>query len=102
MALKVNGEIIEDSVIQEEAERLRPQYEKAFKNMDAKERETQLLEWSKENLIEKTLLHQDVTKNEPEVPLSAWYFIWLMLDIAELLQKISPANCPSSDVKPAE
>ena len=68
MALKVNGEIIEDSTIQEEADRLRPQYEQAFQNMDAKEREAQLLEWSKENLIEKTLLQQEIIKNEPQVP----------------------------------
>ncbi len=68
MALKVNGEIIDDLAITEEANRLRPQYEKTFKNMDSKERETQLLEWSKENLIEKTLLQQEIIKNEPEIP----------------------------------
>ena len=67
MALMVNGEKIEDSAIQEEANRIRPQYEQAFKNMDANERESQLLEWSKENLIEKTLLEQEILKNEPEV-----------------------------------
>ena len=67
MALMVNGEIIDDSAIQEEANRIRPQYETTFKDMDAKERETQLLQWSKENLIEKTLLQQEVIKSEPEV-----------------------------------
>ncbi|MBN2588900.1 MAG: peptidylprolyl isomerase [Sedimentisphaerales bacterium] len=67
MALMVNGELIEDSTIQDEADRIRPQYEKTFKDMDAKEREAQLLKWSKENLIEKTLLQQEVIKNEPEV-----------------------------------
>lgn len=68
MAVMVNGERIEDSAIQEEAERLRPQYEKAFENMDAKEKEVQLLEWSRDNLVEKTLLQQDIDKNEPKVP----------------------------------
>ncbi len=68
MALKVNGELIDDAAIQEEIERLRPQYDKAFKSMDAKERETQLLEWSRENLIEKTLLQQEIIKSEPEIP----------------------------------
>lgn len=67
MAVMVNGEKIEDSAIQVEAERLRPGYEKMFKDMEVKEREAQLLEWSKENLIEKTLLQQEVTKNEPKV-----------------------------------
>ncbi|MBN1975232.1 MAG: peptidylprolyl isomerase [Sedimentisphaerales bacterium] len=67
MAVLVNGEKIEDSAILEEAERLRPQYEKTFEHMDAKEREAQLLEWSKENLVEKTLLKQEIIKNEPKV-----------------------------------
>jgi parvulin-like peptidyl-prolyl isomerase len=67
MALLVNGERIDDSEIREEAERIRPQYEKAFHLMDVKDREAQLLEWSKENLIEKTLLKQEVIKNEPKI-----------------------------------
>ena len=37
MAEIVNGERIEDSAIKEEAERLRPQYEKVFESMDEKE-----------------------------------------------------------------
>jgi len=68
MAVIVNGEKIEDSTIKEEVERLRPQYEKAFQEMEAKEREAQLLEWSKENLIEKTLLQQEIKEKEPKVP----------------------------------
>ena len=67
MAVMVNGEIIDDSAIQEEAERLRPRYEKTFESMEAKEREVQLLEWSKENLIEKKLLQQEIEKNEPKI-----------------------------------
>ena len=60
--------IIEDSVIKEEIERLRPQYEKVFREMEAKDREDQLLEWSKENLIERTLLQQEIKEKEPKVP----------------------------------
>jgi parvulin-like peptidyl-prolyl isomerase len=67
MALLINGERIDDSEIREEAERIRPQYEKAFHLMDVKDREAQLLEWSKENLIEKTLLKQEIIKNEPKI-----------------------------------
>jgi len=67
MSVIVNGEKIDDNEIQNEVERLRPQYEKAFNLMDEKEREAQLIEWSKENLIEKTLLHQDIKKNEPKI-----------------------------------
>ena len=68
MALLINGEKIEDTVIQKEVERLRPDYEKAFSDMDPKERETQLLDWCKENVIERTLLKQEIKNIEPVVP----------------------------------
>jgi parvulin-like peptidyl-prolyl isomerase len=68
MALLVNGERIEDSAIHREAERLRPQYEKVFTDMNPEQRENQLLDWSKENLIEKTLLRQEVKNSEPKIP----------------------------------
>ncbi len=68
MAVIVNGEKIEDSAIKEEVERLRPQYEKAFQEMETNDREAQLFEWSKENLIERTLLRQEIKENEPKVP----------------------------------
>lgn len=67
MAVLVNGERIEDSLIHKEAERLRSDYEKAFMDMDPREREVQLLDWCKENVIERTLLRQEVKNNEPEV-----------------------------------
>jgi hypothetical protein len=51
----VNGERIEDSAIQKEVERLRPRYEEVFADMNSAEREKQLLEWSKQNVIEKAL-----------------------------------------------
>jgi parvulin-like peptidyl-prolyl isomerase len=68
MAVIVNGERIEDSAIKEEVERLRPQYENVFQEMETKDSEAQLFEWSKENLIERTLLRQEIKKNEPKVP----------------------------------
>ena len=68
MAVLVNGERIEDTSIYKEAERLRPDYEKTFTDMDPKEREVQLLDWSRENLIERALLRQEVENNEPEIP----------------------------------
>jgi len=51
MAFIVNGERIEDSVIKQEVERLRPDYERVFVDQEPKERETQLLDWSRENVI---------------------------------------------------
>jgi parvulin-like peptidyl-prolyl isomerase len=67
MALLVNGERIEDSAIHKEAERLRPDYEKVFADMNPEQREAQLLDWSKENLIERTLLHQEVKSSETKI-----------------------------------
>jgi parvulin-like peptidyl-prolyl isomerase len=68
MALIVNGEKIEDSAIQQEVERLRPDYERVFADQDAKEREAQLLDWSRENMIEKVLISQEAEKNGDKIP----------------------------------
>ena len=68
MALIVNGEKIEDSAIKQEAERLRPDYERVFSDQDPKEREAQLFDWSKENVIEKILINQEVKKNGENIP----------------------------------
>ncbi|MHC4394744.1 MAG: peptidylprolyl isomerase [Planctomycetota bacterium] len=62
MALTVNGEKIEDSAIQQEAERLRSDYERVFADQDPKGREAQLLEWSRENVIERVLINQQARK----------------------------------------
>jgi len=62
MALIVNGERVEDSMIQREVERLRPDYEKTFRDQPEQQRNAQLLEWSKENVIEMTLLRQEASK----------------------------------------
>ncbi len=68
MVLVVNGEKIEDSAIQKEVERLRPRYEKVFADMGPAERETQLLNWSKENVIEAVLIKQEAQKNRDKIP----------------------------------
>jgi len=68
MTLMVNGEKIEDSMIQQEVERLRPDYEEAFRDQPPQEREAQLLDWSKENVIEKVLLKQEAEKRISQIP----------------------------------
>jgi len=68
MAFVVNGERIEDSAIQQEIERLRPQYEHVFADQDPKEREAQLLDWSKENVIERVLINQEARQNGDKIP----------------------------------
>ena len=67
MALIVNGEKIEDSKIRQEAERLRPDYERVFKDQNTKEKEAQLLDWSRENVIERVLINQEAKKYEGQV-----------------------------------
>lgn len=62
MTLIVNGEKIEDSLIQQEVERLRPHYEKVFGNQDPKEQKAQLFDWSRENVIERVLINQEAKK----------------------------------------
>lgn len=67
MVLIVNGEKIEDSEIRQEAERLRPDYERVFKDQNTKEKEAQLLDWSRENVIERVLINQEAKKYEGQV-----------------------------------
>jgi parvulin-like peptidyl-prolyl isomerase len=68
MTLIVDGEKIEDSQVHQEIERLRPQYEQAFGDMDPKQRESQLRDWSRENIIEQALLKQHAKKHGPKIP----------------------------------
>jgi len=68
MTLIVNGEKIEESVMQQEVERLRPDYERVFADQQAEEREAQLLDWSRENVIEKVLINQEAEKNGDKIP----------------------------------
>jgi len=68
MALIVNGETIEDSVIRQEVERLRPDYERVFSDQDPKERDAQLTDWSRENVIERVLINQEAKENGGKIP----------------------------------
>ena len=68
MAFVVNGEKIEDSAVKQELERLRPDYERVFAEQDPKERESQLLDWSRENVIERVLISQEATANGDKIP----------------------------------
>jgi parvulin-like peptidyl-prolyl isomerase len=68
MALVINGERIEDKEIQQEIERLRPRYEEVFAEKDAVERDGQLRDWSRDNVIERVLLRQEAKNDGAEVP----------------------------------
>lgn len=62
MPLSVNGEIVDDSEIRKEASLLRPQFEQAMPDLDPIQAQMQLWDWSRENVIEKTLLRQEAAK----------------------------------------
>lgn len=68
MAYVVNGEKIEDAAIKQEAERLRPDYERVFTDQAPDEREAQLLDWSRENVIERVLMSQEAKTNGDIIP----------------------------------
>ncbi len=68
MPIIINGESIPDYEILNEMERMRPDYEKAFAALDIIEKEYQLLEWAKENVIERILLRQEALKDPDPVP----------------------------------
>jgi len=68
MAFVVNGEKIEDSAVKQEVERLRPDYERVFADQTPEERETQLLDWSRENVIERILISQEAKNNGDKIP----------------------------------
>ena len=68
MTLIVNGEKIEDSLIQQEVERLRPHYEKVFRDQDPKEQKAQLFDWSRENVIERVLINQEAKNIDAGIP----------------------------------
>ena len=68
IALLVNGERIEDSVIEAEFERLRPDYERFFKDQSPAQQAEQLFKWSRENVIERVLIQQHARDNITKIP----------------------------------
>ena len=62
MSLTVNGQEVDQSLVEQEAQRIRPEYERAFADMPEDKREAQLKEWSQENVIERILLEQKATE----------------------------------------
>ncbi len=65
MGLLINGEFVDDAMIRDEVASIRPRYMEAVTGMDPVAAEMQLWDWSKENVIERTLLRQ-AAQAEPE------------------------------------
>lgn len=57
-SIYVNGEKVTPEQIEQEIERLRPEYARVFPDQKPEERDQTLLEWSRENLIEQVLIRQ--------------------------------------------
>jgi len=68
MTLIVNGERIEDAVIQREVERLRPDYQRLFKDQTPAQQKAQLFDWSRENMIERVLINQYAKEKVGPIP----------------------------------
>lgn len=67
MTLYVNEEKIKQSLISSEADRLRPDYQRFFKDQPKEEQEKQLAEWARENIIEAALFQQQARKMFPQI-----------------------------------
>lgn len=68
MALIINGEMVDDSVIRQEANQLRHRFEEMSGITDPVEAEMELRNWARESVISKTLLRQEAWNDPEPVP----------------------------------
>lgn len=68
MGLLINGEFVDDAAIRDEAASIRDRYMEAVTGMDPVAAEMQLWDWSKENVIERTLLRQMALAEPDPIP----------------------------------
>jgi hypothetical protein len=64
----VNGELVDDAQVREEARMMRPRYQESVPDMDPIEAEMQLREWARENVIERMLLRMAAQADPEPVP----------------------------------
>jgi hypothetical protein len=64
----VNGELVDDAQVREEARMMRPRYQESVTDMDPVEAEMQLREWARENVIERMLLRMAALSDPDPVP----------------------------------
>ncbi len=57
--LKINGEDVPFDAIRQEAERMRPHYDRMVRERNRTQSDEELFSWAKENVIESTLLRQE-------------------------------------------
>ena len=68
MAWFVNGEVVDDAAVRDEARMMRPQYMESIGAMDPIDAEMQLREWARENVIERMLLKAAALSDPAPVP----------------------------------
>jgi parvulin-like peptidyl-prolyl isomerase len=67
MTLYVNGEAVNDAMIEAEIACLRPSYEQVFQDQPKTQQDAQLTAWARENLVERVLFRQLAQAALPEV-----------------------------------
>ena len=67
MAFYVNGECVDDVLVEQEIQRLRPSYDQMFHELPEDQRERQLAEWARENVIEAVIFRQRARGDFPQV-----------------------------------
>jgi parvulin-like peptidyl-prolyl isomerase len=68
MKITVNGEELNSTLIEQETERLKPDYERYIEENQADPPEGQLEEWAEENIIERTLMMQAAGELDVDIP----------------------------------
>jgi len=68
MKITVNGEELDNDLIAQEVERLRPDYERYIEENQADPPEGQLEEWAEENIVERTVMMQAAAQMDADIP----------------------------------
>jgi parvulin-like peptidyl-prolyl isomerase len=68
MKITVNGEELDNDLIAQEIERLRPDYERYIEENQADPPEGQLEEWAEENIVERTVMMQAAAQLDVDIP----------------------------------
>jgi parvulin-like peptidyl-prolyl isomerase len=93
MPVKVNGAPLDDALIREEANLMRPHLFRAMPDADPRQVETRLREWAVENAIEKALLRQAAVADPDPVPAE---------QIEDALRSIADPAAEPADTRRAE
>ncbi len=87
MKLIVNGKTIDQKEIDQEVDRLRPQYQRFAEQHGGKSSHEELHKWCKENLIERTLMQQAAVAEVSAIPPSE------IAVLVEAIQRSKRSNC---------